>query len=62
MRMETCSLAAATDSRKSLTRKPSALADDHSFAVLTVLADGRVLITGGYNLNIQPTDKAWIYS
>jgi WD40 repeat protein len=37
--------------------------DNHYyFAVLTVLKDGRVLITGGYDPGIQPTDQAWIYS
>jgi WD40 repeat protein len=37
--------------------------DNHYyFAVLTLLKDGRVLITGGYDPRIQPTDQAWIYS
>ncbi len=37
--------------------------DNHYyFAVMTVLQDGRVLITGGYDGDIQPTDQAWIYS
>ena len=32
------------------------------YTVLTVLQDGRVLLTGGYDSAIQPTLKAWIYS
>ncbi len=35
---------------------------DYYFAVLTRLQDGRVLITGGYDSRIQPTDRAWIYN
>lgn len=35
--------------------------DDFYFSVLTLLKDGRVLITGGYDSRIQPTAKAWIY-
>jgi WD40 repeat protein len=38
------------------------LDNDYYFAVLTLLHDGRVLITGGYDPDIQPTDQAWIYS
>jgi hypothetical protein len=38
------------------------LDDDYYFAVLTRLQDGRVLITGGYDPSIQPSDKAWVYS
>jgi N-acetylneuraminic acid mutarotase len=37
------------------------LDDDYYSSVLTRLQDGRVLITGGYNSQIQPSDKAWIY-
>jgi hypothetical protein len=37
------------------------LDDDYYFSVLTILIDGRVLITGGYDAGIQPSDKAWIY-
>jgi WD40 repeat protein len=37
--------------------------DNHYYsAVLTLLKDGRVLITGGYDPGIQPTDQTWIYS
>jgi WD40 repeat protein len=36
--------------------------DDYYYAVLTLLADGRVLITGGYDSRIQPSEKAWIYN
>ncbi len=36
--------------------------DDHYYyTVLTRLEDGSVLITGGYDSDIQPTAKAWIY-
>lgn len=31
------------------------------FSVLTLLQDGRVLITGGYDASIEPSHKAWIY-
>ena len=37
------------------------LDDDYYFSVLTALNDGQVLITGGYNGNILPSDKAWLY-
>lgn len=37
------------------------LDNDYYFSILTLLKNGRVLITGGYNSNIQPSDKAWIY-
>jgi WD40 repeat protein len=37
------------------------LDDDYYFSVLTELKDGQVLITGGYNGNILPSDKAWLY-
>jgi N-acetylneuraminic acid mutarotase len=37
--------------------------DNHYYsAVLTLLKDGRVLITGGYDPNIQPTSRAWIFN
>lgn len=36
--------------------------DDYYFSVLTLLKDGRVLITGGYDSNIEPSYKAWVYS
>jgi WD40 repeat protein len=35
---------------------------DYYFSVLTVLKDGRVLITGGYDQSIQPSGKAWIFN
>lgn len=38
-----------------------ALDDDYYFSVLTMLKDGQVLITGGYNGNILPSNKAWLY-
>ena len=38
------------------------LDNDYFFSVLTRLQDGRVLITGGYDSGIQPSDKAWLYS
>jgi len=37
------------------------LDDDYFSSVLTLLQNGHVLITGGYNSNIQPSDKAWLY-
>ena len=37
------------------------LDDDYYFSVLTMLKDGQVLITGGYNGNILPSNKAWLY-
>ncbi|HJR80489.1 MAG TPA: kelch repeat-containing protein [Anaerolineales bacterium] len=37
------------------------LDDDYYFSVLTGLNSGQVLITGGYNGNILPSDKAWLY-
>lgn len=37
------------------------LDNDYYFSVITMLQDGRVLITGGYDASIQPSDKAWIY-
>lgn len=32
------------------------------YTVLTLLQDGRVLLTGGYDDAIQPTSKAWMFS
>ncbi len=37
------------------------LDDDYYFSVLTVLNSGQVLITGGYNGDILPSDKAWLH-
>ena len=37
------------------------LDDDYYFSVLTGLNNGQVLFTGGYNGNILPSDKAWLY-
>jgi len=43
--------------------QPSARLDiTYYYTVLTLLKDGRVLLTGGYDSAIQPTAKAWIYS
>jgi hypothetical protein len=38
------------------------LDNDYYFSVLTLLKDGRVLITGGYDSGIKPSEKAWIYN
>jgi len=38
------------------------LDDAYYFSVLTLLKDGRVLITGGYDAGIHPSDKAWIFN
>jgi hypothetical protein len=37
------------------------LDNDYFYSVLTRLQNGRVLITGGYDPGIQPSDKAWLY-
>ncbi|RPJ26206.1 MAG: kelch-like protein [Chloroflexi bacterium] len=37
------------------------LDDDYFYSVLTRLQNGHVLITGGYDSNIQPSNKAWLY-
>jgi hypothetical protein len=37
------------------------LDEDYYYSVLTPLQNGQVLITGGYNGNILPSDKAWLY-
>ena len=37
------------------------LDDDYYFSVLTPLQNGQVLITGGYNGDILPSNKAWLY-
>src|SRR5688572_17589892 len=37
------------------------LDDDYYYSVLTRLNNGQVLITGGYNGNILPSNKAWLY-
>jgi hypothetical protein len=37
--------------------------DNHYYSAdLTLLKDGQVLITGGYDPNIQPTSQAWIFN
>jgi WD40 repeat protein len=37
------------------------LDNDYFYSVLTPLQNDQVLITGGYDPNIQPSDKAWLY-
>src|SRR5688572_2675087 len=37
------------------------LDNDYFYSISTRLQDGQVLITGGYDPNIQPSDKAWLY-
>jgi hypothetical protein len=37
------------------------LDNDYFYSVLTRLQDGQVLITGGYDPNIWPSDKAWLH-
>jgi hypothetical protein len=37
------------------------LDDDYYYSVLTPLLTGQVLITGGYNGDILPSDQAWLY-
>jgi hypothetical protein len=45
--------------RFSLSQK---LDNDYYYTVLTPLNNGKVLITGGYDPDIQPTDQAWVYN
>ena len=37
------------------------LDSDYFYSVLTPLDNGQVLITGGYDANIQPSNKAWLH-
>ena len=37
------------------------LDNDYFYSVATLLKNGTVLITGGYDSNIRPSDKAWIF-
>ena len=34
---------------------------DRFYSAATALPDGRALITGGYDYDIQATDSAWLY-
>jgi WD40 repeat protein len=47
-----------TEQRFILSQK---LETDYYFSVLTLLQNGTVLITGGYDSRIQPTNQAWFY-
>jgi WD40 repeat protein len=38
------------------------LDDPYYFSAVTLLQDGRALISGGYDPDIQPSDRAWIYT
>jgi hypothetical protein len=38
------------------------LDNDYYYTVLTPLKNSKVLITGGYDPDIQPTDQAWVYN
>jgi hypothetical protein len=38
------------------------LGSDHFFQAATMLRDGRVLLTGGYNRGNASTSSAWVYS
>ena len=49
------------DSQSKIFIPDGTLDDDYYFSVLTTLQNGQVLITGGYNRNILPSDKAWLY-
>ena len=49
------------DSQRQTFIPDGTLDDDYYFSVLTMLKDGQVLITGGYNRKILPSDRAWLY-
>lgn len=50
------------DTTKEQFQPSTRLDTTYYYTVLTLLKDGRVLLTGGYDSAIQPTTKAWIYS
>jgi WD40 repeat protein len=50
------------DVEKQQFTRTAQLDNHYYYAVLTLLHDGTVLITGGYDPDIQPTDQAWIYN
>jgi hypothetical protein len=37
------------------------VADEYQSATATAIADGRVLIAGGYNPSIDPTASTWLF-
>ena len=44
------------------TTVPGELGTERLFSCATLLANGQVLITGGYNENQETSANAWIYS
>lgn len=49
------------DAKKQIFIPGDTLDGDYFFAVLTLLQNGQILITGGYDANIVPSNKAWLH-
>lgn len=49
------------DAKRQTFTPADTLDNDYYFSVLTLLNNGQVLITGGYDANITPSNKAWLY-